>query len=94
MRASLAKFCWRAGLAIASPLAGACFTLRLFEATPQDPVGAAWIAAAIFAFSLILGIGFSIDALETRERPRWLAIMTLLANGAAAVGCLVVATFA
>lgn len=91
MQALLTKLRLRTALAIASPLAGAYFARYVFDAAPQDPLGAAPIAVAIFVFSIILGIGFSIDALEMGERPRWLAIVALLANGLTVLGCIVVA---
>jgi peptidoglycan/LPS O-acetylase OafA/YrhL len=91
VQAFLTKIRSRTALAVASPLAGAYFAGYLFDAIPEDPVGTALIAGAIFVFSMILGIGFSIDALEMGERPRWAAIMALVANGAVVIGCVVAA---
>ncbi|WP_157476065.1 hypothetical protein [Lysobacter sp. Root690] len=91
MQASLTKIRLRTALAIASPPVGSYFAIALFKATPEDPLGAALIATAMIAFSIILGVGFSIDALEMGERPRWLAVIALLANGAAAFGCVAAA---
>ena len=76
----MTRYKLRSVLAFSLPAFGWWLALELFTASGANRVGGAIVGGGVFLLSVVLGLGFAIDAVSEGETPKELAAAAVLMN--------------